>query len=148
MLCVTAPVIMVDLGSTNRIVLARFWVNSLLLQEGWVKQYGSTMIYKGFNVRWRSNIALAILNTTVLQSNGLFTTMDTRATNHVLLSPHSIHCRKPPQARYILSQVLGKGGLFHHTVFVCTDRPRIVDIPFVEGAHHLQQVGIHFLCSC
>jgi hypothetical protein len=51
MLCVTVPVDMIDLDSTNRNVLVRFQENPALYDE-WVNQYGSTMKYKGlFYVR-------------------------------------------------------------------------------------------------
>ncbi|KAG6374890.1 cytochrome P450 [Boletus reticuloceps] len=63
-----------------------------VLHEGWVKQYGNTLKYKGF-----------------FNSDRLFT-MDTRAINHVLT--HSSDYEKPSQVRYNLSQILGEGLLF------------------------------------
>ena len=51
MLCVTVPVVMIDLDSINRIVLVRFQENTAFYDE-WVKQYGSTMKSRGlFYVR-------------------------------------------------------------------------------------------------
>ena len=40
------PAVMIDLDSTNRIVLVRFQENTAFYDE-WVKQYGSTMKFKG-----------------------------------------------------------------------------------------------------
>ena len=39
------PAVMIDLDSTNRIVLVRFQENAFY--DEWVKQYGSTMKFKG-----------------------------------------------------------------------------------------------------
>ena len=86
MLCVILPVIMIDL-----IVLTRFRGDTILHEE-WVKQYGSTLKYKGFfYVRWPFNISSAILNTVVLQGNPLFT-MDTRV---VISSPTAVTTKSP-----------------------------------------------------
>ncbi|KAG6375161.1 cytochrome P450 [Boletus reticuloceps] len=71
------------------------------LYEEWVTQYGNTMNCKGF-----------------FNINRVFTT-DIRAINHVLTHTSDYH--KPPDVRYTLSQILGKGVLI------------------VEGAQHRQQ---------
>ncbi|KAH0835841.1 cytochrome P450 [Lanmaoa asiatica] len=68
-----------------------------VVYEEWVKQYGSTLTFKGF-----------------FCSNRLFT-MDTRAVNHIFT--YSNDYQKTFLLRHGLGQFLGKGGLFLHVVF-------------------------------
>lgn len=69
-----------------------FIAENSVLHEQWVRQYGTTLKYKGF-----------------FFSDRLFT-MDTRALNHVLT--HSSDYQKPAQVRYNLARILGEGVLF------------------------------------
>ncbi|KAH0835840.1 cytochrome P450 [Lanmaoa asiatica] len=65
---------------------------NLMVTEEWVKQYGSTLTYKG-----------------IFYSNRLFT-VDTRAINHVLT--HSSDYQKPSHIRFNVSQLAGEGVVF------------------------------------
>jgi len=69
-----------------------FNAENSVLHEQWVKQYGTTLKYKGF-----------------FYSDRLFT-MDTRALNHVLAN--SSDYQKPSQVRYNLGRLFGEGVLF------------------------------------
>ncbi|OJA09059.1 hypothetical protein AZE42_04725 [Rhizopogon vesiculosus] len=89
-----------------------FNAENSVLHEQWVKEYGTTLKYKGF-----------------FYTDRLFT-MDTRALNHVLT--HSSDYQKPSQVRYNLSRILGEGVLFVEGGLNIVNRQVFAIFPYVK----------------
>ncbi|KAG6900352.1 hypothetical protein C0993_011983 [Termitomyces sp. T159_Od127] len=89
-----------------------------VLHEKWVKEYGSTIQYKGFFGVSFSGLEISKTKLKISKFRRLYTT-DTKALNHVLMNT-SVY-QKPRAARHNLARILGEGVLV------------------VEGEKHKQQ---------